>query len=111
MDTRETIIDHLQTIASTEKVRQYQEDVPYAQVAWELFYSVLNDNCWIKGPNDGGLAADECESIEAFRRLFKERVDELPMDKGIEKLFESKGWQEIQAQAQEALAVMKAVQD
>ena len=92
-------------------MRQYQKDVPYAQVAWELFYSVLNDNCWFKGPHDGSLTAEECDSIAAFRQLFKDRVDELPMEKEIEKLFKSKGWQEIQAQAQDALAVMKVTQD
>ena len=111
MGTRETIVDHLQTIASAERVRQYQEDVPYAEVAWELYYTVFRDNCWSKAPNDGGLSEEECDSIDAFRRLFNDRVDQLPMDKGIERLLKSEGWREIQAQAQNALEVMQVSMD
>jgi hypothetical protein len=98
LDIRDEIISQLRTLASSEEVRRYQRDVPYAQVGYELVDS------WLKAPQFPGptleAAFDETEqeAISKFHEVFMENYPHLP-DFDVERLLGSKRWHQIQVQA------------
>ncbi|MEP6664252.1 MAG: hypothetical protein ABJC04_11380 [Verrucomicrobiota bacterium] len=99
---RNNIIELLECLASEQKQLKYEEDVPNADVpfelTWELFNFYRRDLVCHKA-----FAEDERIAIEEFERFCQQRVTMLPENCDLQTLLANPFWREIMQEAQKTL--------
>jgi hypothetical protein len=94
-------------IASDEKQRKYQRDVPHVDVPAELFNQW--EECYFPddGAFQGGFSEAELKALTLFDEAFKEVCDATPQElPSLEEFIATEAWRKLSAAAGEALKVM-----
>jgi len=92
----------LALISDPESQREYERNVPVANVATELICMWFDDLYhpdpqWISG----GFSPRELELLAEFHDFYDHRADSLPTDGGVAILQRSPEWSEVMRKAQE----------
>lgn len=108
---RNRIIEVLETAASYDEQRQYQEAVPYVHVPTEMICmwgADLVGRDWRSWWLPPVFTADELEAIARFDEVFRSVVDALPKPwPELSELIGSEAWERFRSSAADALAVFQ----
>jgi hypothetical protein len=103
-DLRENLIDILSTIASTEKLLEYEKQTPIANVLDELVCGWFDD---LYHPNttlfESAFNSQERRELDRFNYFFDKYVNSIPDKQKLIDLQASDGWKEIQLLASQII--------
>jgi len=103
-DFRNHMVELLKTIASSEMQREYEENVPIANVPDELICQWFDDIHPETELFKSSFSSNEIYELKKFTEFFDTRVNSIPNDGGVAKLQSNKEWLEVQSYANETLS-------